>query len=155
MCDKCGNTGLIPFIGKVGKVVPGTFLHCSCHRDYGSKAHDCGTLPTRGRRPSVNWNAFHRNVIAGKKKPGKMRVYEDDFDFPCSETFRGYYTEIYAEHPVSAVTASREVVREVVIERQPANMLPIKSELTYLKNKLNEHIDAAKKAAQKKQGDYY
>ena len=73
-----------------------------------------------------------------------------DMDFPCSDSFRGYYHEQYSGHDPATVTATREVVREVVIERQPANMLPIRSELKHYQNKLNEHIDAAKKAAEAK-----
>ncbi len=109
-CPKCGGSGLIPFIGKSGKVIPGTFLYCSCRQD-------------------------------------ESRFYEtkpEDIDFPCSD----YCWRALARENgwPQAITASREVVREVVVERHPANMLPIKSDLANLRNKLNEHIDAAKKS---------
>jgi len=111
-CPKCGGSGLIPFIGKSGKLIPGTFLHCDCHQDE-SRFYNTGP---------------------------------DDIDFLVSDyCWRALAME--NGWPI-AVTATREVVREVVIERQPANMLPIKSDLLNLRNKLNEHIDAAKKATE-------
>ncbi len=143
-CPKCGGSGLIPFIGKSGKVIPGTFLHCECNPDYGSNAFETGFLPTLGNRPA-NTMPLRKRKTPSK---AKMRIYADDFDFSMSEDF---WKGIYKYHgwpDPTPVTANREVVREVVVERQPANMLPIKSEMVYLQNKLNEHVDAAKKAAE-------
>jgi len=121
------------------------------------KCHDTGRLPFLREDGTV---VPHVSIYCSCHQD-EPEHYQDikpsDMDFPCSDTWRGYYHEQYSGHEPPTVTASREAVREVVIERQPANMLPIRSELKHYQNKLNEHIDAAKKAAEarkKKQQDY-
>ena len=32
-CDKCNNTGLLPFKNKEGKLIAHTFVYCECHED--------------------------------------------------------------------------------------------------------------------------
>jgi len=33
-CDKCNNTGLIPFKNKEGKTIPYTWIYCECHEEH-------------------------------------------------------------------------------------------------------------------------
>lgn len=109
----------MPFKREDGSVVPYTFLHCECNPDYG---------------PDV--------------REHYQAVTPDMYDFPMSSDFRAFSYNYCGIPDPGAVTASREVVREVVVERQPANMVPLRAELKHYQNKLNEHIDAAKKAAE-------
>lgn len=60
-CPKCDGSGLIPFT-KNRKVIPNTFLHCDCHPVYGDNPK-----PDR----------YHH-------------LTPDMFDYPMSDTFRGY-----------------------------------------------------------------
>ena len=108
-----------------------------------------GLLPFKREDGSVVPYTFLHCSCNEINQPEHYRdIKPQDMDFPCSDSWRGYYMEQYSGHGPVTVTASREVVREVVVERQPANMLPIRSDLLNLRNKLNEHVDAAKKAAE-------
>jgi len=60
-CDKCNNTGLLPFI-KEDRVIENAWIDCECKKS----------------EPE-----YYREVQAS------------DMDFPCSDTFRGYFQEQY------------------------------------------------------------
>ena len=78
----------------------------------------------------------------------------EDFDFPCSDDWRGYYHEEYSGQDPATVTANVERVREVIIERQPANLQHVAGELRYLRQKLTE-LRAEKKSKQDKPTSKY
>ena len=138
MCNKCKNSGLVPFVNRRGKTIPGAFLHCSCHPVYGDEGYQSGALPTRGHRPYTK---------RGSVSKGKLRVYHSDFDFPCSELFRGYYDEVYAEHPMDIIPPSERQKPEpkVIYRTRPSGELEsIKGQVLYLQEKLLKHITPKK-----------
>lgn len=106
MCNKCGNTGLLPF-EKSGKVIPNAFVHCSCHPTYGDNPEPERYYPL---------------------KP-------EDFDFPCSASFRGYYQQLCGQLDqqisVLPVTESEPLARRVIYEHTEVSDKAMK-ELTRL-----------------------
>jgi hypothetical protein len=60
--DKCDGSGLIPAKDKEGNIIPYAWSHCDCHPQYGVDAHE-----------------------------HYQEIRPEDFDFPCSDTFRSYY----------------------------------------------------------------
>jgi len=117
-----------------------------------SKCPKCGgsgKLPLYRKDGSIVPNAIVYCPDCHSEEPERYQhLTPDMYDFPCSSNFRAFSYRFCGVPDPCAVTVGKEVVREVVIERQPANMLPIRSELNYIRNQINEHIDAAKKAAE-------
>jgi len=116
MCERCNNTGRLPFYRPDGSISKTSFIYCSCYNEEPEHYQDI--------KPS-------------------------DFDFPCSDSFRGYYAKQYSGNDPCAVTANKEVVREVRVEVQPANLQHVSGELRYLHQKITEL------RAEKKKADYY
>jgi len=93
-CSKCGGTGLLPFI-KNGKTIPDVHLFCDCHPQYGIDVKE----------------QYHP-------------MSPEDFDFPCSYSFRSYIEEELTGKPLPSLYPEPEpekqpdeVVRRVVYER--------------------------------------
>ncbi len=93
-CKLCDGSGLIPFKNKEGKVVPHTFAHCDCHPIYGLDPNPEPYQPSR--------------LVA--------------FDFPCSNSYRGYYFEqsvgidpgyVAPEPDTADVTALQERIEDL------------------------------------------
>lgn len=74
----------------------------------------------------------------------------DMWDFPMSTSFRAFTYNYCGQPDSGAVTVATASVREVVIERQPANLQHIRAELNYLHNKVLElKAEKVKQAKQK------
>ena len=128
-CDKCNGTGLIPFVNQRGEVTPHTFLHCACHPVYGTKP-----APDR----------YHH-------------VSPQDIDYPVSY---GHYRMLCNYHgwPDPGPDRPREPEPEKIIyRRRPVDdeLDQLKGSFIHIKNVLNEHVDAAKRSAQKRTENYY
>jgi len=119
--NTCDGTGLIPFM-KDGKLIPNTFEYCQCHES---------------NRPE----RYHQ-------------LTPDDFDFPISHD---YYRGLCQEHgwpdpgPLESEIQPEPV--KVIYRRRPVDdeIDQLKSGFVHIQNVLNEHVDAAKKAAQKRE----
>ena len=69
----------------------------------------------------------------------------DDFDFACSDTFRGYYHERYDGTDPAFVPPVVEREPEVIYRTQPSGELEsIKGQVLYLQEKLLKHITPKK-----------
>lgn len=119
VCESCRGTGLIPF-EKNGEIIPGAYLHCSCHPVYGDDPE-----PER----------YHAVEAA-------------DFDFPASASFRGYSFELSGQ-PDSGYTPPTpqlEAPPPKVIEHRHSNMSrqdyallrDLQGQVKYLQDKLTE-----------------
>ena len=145
----CDGSGILPFTGKNGKVRNDVVLFCDCHPIYGVDANNCGiAVDTQGRRPGVT----------GKRTPrGRMHLYANDFDFPMSwSTYRSLCAQHGWDDPgtdIPPAIESHPVVAPLIPEYQYLDSL--KSQMLYLQNKLNEHVDASLKASKKKGNNQY
>jgi len=128
-CSKCGGTGLIPFVNKAGKVIPFAWQDC-----------DCKVEPVEHHEP----------------------ITPADFDFSVSDTFRGYYHQHYGGHDRGykpTIERKSEVVRTEVIHRTSnmsakdfARLNSIEGEVKYLRQKLEERQQQARKPIKKQTG---
>jgi len=130
MCEKCQNTGLLPFV-KNGRLIPHTFIDCPCKDTDATREHYADVTPA-------------------------------DFDFSVSDTFRGYYHQHYGGHdrgykPI--IERKPEVVRTEVIHRTSnmsakdfARLNSIEGEVKYLRQKLEERQQQARKPIKKQTG---
>jgi len=106
---KCDGSGLLPFVGKDGNVRNDTFLFCDCHSQYGIDVKD----------------HYHTPRL-------------EDYDFPCSDTFRSWSYEYCGETDPGYIPNIPEVRQlKYWVEQAKAGYL-------HLQNKLNEHLDRAK-----------
>jgi len=93
-----------------------------------------------------------------KRQPG-----EQLFDYPVSMTFRGYEAQLegipepegygrissYPEPEIyGRVSSAPEPVNEIALRRRIGEL---QGQLNFLQNKLNEHLDATKKAQKKRE----
>lgn len=84
----------------------------------------------------------------------------DDWDFACSNTFRGYSFTHYGEHDpadippqvdLSAIESKLNELEDIIarpgaIPRQYQYQLQqLRGQVIYLQNKINEHIDKSRK----------
>ena len=119
-CGKCNHTGLLPFI-KNGEVIPNVLIDCECRQEEQEREYN-----------------RYRDIIP------------TDIDFPCSDSFRGYYQKEYGslydrmiEHDIDTAH------REPVIVQAPSPSAPwdsrqqhqvdqMRGELTHIRGKLAE-----------------
>ena len=115
--DKCDGSGLIPFT-KAGTIIPHTFTHCDCHREYGV-------------------NARERYI----------RYKVSDFDFPMSETFRGFSFEQSGEF--DPLPLPEQAIGEPEPEeweyRQWQAVQQLRAEIQYVRNQLAEKQEDKKR----------
>lgn len=76
-CERCRDTGLIPFRNKDGKIINNAFLYCECYQD-------------RLEHP-----------------PGLGRMKPEDFDFPVSYDFRSFVEEEATGKPLPAIKETK------------------------------------------------
>jgi ssDNA-binding Zn-finger/Zn-ribbon topoisomerase 1 len=123
--NKCDGSGLIPFV-KNGKVIPDARIYCECH-------------PIYGLNP----------------EPEHYRAFEpEDFDFPMSDTFRGF-SYAYCGLPDPGYYKEPEETKPQVVEHIVRHSDMGKKEFDLLQqtvlktqnldNKLTEHLEFKKK----------
>ncbi len=135
-CSKCGGTGLLPFIGKDGKVRNDVHLHCDCHPTYGIDARET-------YRPSS----------------------PDEIDFPVSHSFyrslcwqHGWPVPV-SDRPEEVESKTEEVVRRVVYEhsdmsdKNQRRIGQLEYELTSLKSLLRSRRTATSKPVASNEGN--
>ena len=121
-CNKCNNTGLIPFKNKAGKLIDHAFIYCECHNE---PAHDYPALSPSALDFPVSYS-FYRSLCQeyGWPDPGTLSPLEIE---PKPQVI---------EH----------IHRHSGMGRREFDLLQqtvLKAE--YLAQKLTEHIEASKK----------
>ena len=125
-CNKCNHTGLLPLLNKQGAIVPFAWAYCDCHPIYG-----------------LNPEPEHYS-----------RLKPEHFDFPCSDSFRGYTFEEYtgrdpaypySEYPKRVLSYPEEVTpdKTYIVEHIRSYVPPLK--LTERIKQLEADIDGLKK----------
>lgn len=79
MCDKCGNSGLLPFTGKDGRVRQDVHIFCDCHPIYGENAYNGCYSPLRPEDIDYPVSySFYRSLCLehGWSDPGDERSQE-------------------------------------------------------------------------------
>jgi len=143
-CKTCGGTGRLPFIRPNGTISNSAVVYCECYRE-----DESGALPSTGRR------TFRKG---GKLPQGRKRLYADDFDFPMSYSFyqaicdlHGWPVPESADIPEPLPETLQPISRAVEPSIGSRQLDHIRGQVLHIQNKMNEHIDASKKAAEKKQ----
>ena len=144
VCNKCGNTGLLPFILPDGATSKHAQVFCSCHPTYGDNRFDSTPLPTQGRRPGSGSKKLPRKI-----PKGRMHLYTDDLDFPVSFDFYRALCKKYewpcpdSQYPQEQETPKPQevvhVIRHSEMSQQESDMLQqLSREVKYLREKLAE-----------------
>jgi len=117
---------LIPFV-KNGKVIPHAYVYCECHEDEPERYHP---------------------------------VKPEDYDFPMSETFRAWTYQHCGVADPGYVPPQQDIedLQDRIgnleaISAEPGRMprhyhdqiQQLKAQVTYLQNKVNEHVDRSKR----------
>lgn len=126
--QKCDGSGLLPFVGKDGKVRSGAHTFCDCHSIYGIDTQE-----------------------------HYMPVLVDDYDFPMSSTFRAQtYEDCGVLDPGKQAEMQPELEGKPTqsapwqIKEFTDNLHRLQVFNNDLMNRLNRHIDASKY----KKGEY-
>lgn len=124
---KCDGKGLIPFV-KDERVIPFAWLYCDCHT-------------IQGINP----------------EPERYRdIRPEDYDYPLSETFRAWTFEHCGVPDPGYSPQLKERIRLEVepVEPEPlkhSEFIQLRSEMNFVRNTMNKHIDKAKKFTRSKQ----
>ena len=121
--NKCDGSGLVPFVGKDGKVRNDAHIFCDCHSQYGIDVID----------------HYHEPRL-------------EDYDFPMSSDFRAWayqYCGVLDPYIPSKPRIETEI--QPIFKPRPVDkeIDQLKAGYIHLQNKLNGHLDKSKIAKNK------
>uniref|UniRef100_A0A6M3JK75 Uncharacterized protein n=1 Tax=viral metagenome TaxID=1070528 RepID=A0A6M3JK75_9ZZZZ len=113
------------------------------------QCNDTGRLPFIRPDGSISKTSFIYCSCYNEEPEHYQAITPDMFDYAQSDTFWEHTYRYCGIPDPMAVTPTSEVVREVRIEVQPANLQHVSGELRYLHQKMTEL------RAEKKKGQVY
>jgi len=81
-CNKCKDTGFVPFYRKDGTLVPGIRVHCECYEErsqYIPYSEDMIDFPV-----SYDWHRHYQSYY-GQPDPGQLEPQVHTMENPCTD----------------------------------------------------------------------